>query len=88
MMPNATSSHVPVGRSVPSSSTSRKIRTMVVDDSAVIRGLITRMLEAEDDIVVVKSAQNGQAAVQQMARKFARLCEIWDTARAGAQDAA
>ena len=49
MMPNPTSAHVPAGTSAASSAAGRKVRTMVVDDSAVIRGLITRMLEAEDD---------------------------------------
>lgn len=41
---------------------------MVVDDSAVIRGLITRMLEGDDDINVVASVGNGQLAVNQLER--------------------
>lgn len=69
MIPNASSSHIPIGGASPRGGTGHKVRTMVVDDSAVIRGLITRMLEAEDDIVVVKTAQNGDVAVQQMARE-------------------
>lgn len=36
---------------------------MVVDDSAVIRGMITRILESDQFIKVVASAQNGQAAL-------------------------
>ena len=39
------------------------IRVMVVDDSAVVRGLVTRMLEEDKDITVVASVGNGQAAV-------------------------
>jgi len=41
---------------------------MVVDDSAVIRGLITRMLESDPDISVVASVGNGQLAVNQLER--------------------
>jgi len=44
------------------------IRVMVVDDSAVVRGLITRMLEAESDISVVSSVGNGKMAVDSLAR--------------------
>ncbi|MDX9862767.1 MAG: chemotaxis response regulator protein-glutamate methylesterase [Rhodospirillales bacterium] len=44
------------------------IRVMLVDDSAVVRGLITRMLEAETDIDVVASVGNGQLAVSGLAR--------------------
>lgn len=45
-----------------------QIRVMVVDDSAVIRGLITRMLEGDADINVVASVGNGQLAVNQLTR--------------------
>jgi len=44
------------------------IRVMLVDDSAVVRGLITRMIEAETDIDVVASVGNGQLAVSGLAR--------------------
>jgi len=40
------------------------IRVMVVDDSAVIRGLISAMLEKDPQIKVVASCANGLAAVQ------------------------
>jgi two-component system, chemotaxis family, protein-glutamate methylesterase/glutaminase len=43
-------------------------RVMIVDDSAVVRGLITRMLEAEKDIVVAASVGNGQIAVSTLVR--------------------
>ncbi|HEY9080907.1 chemotaxis response regulator protein-glutamate methylesterase [Magnetovibrio sp.] len=42
---------------------------MVVDDSAVIRGLITRMLEADPDVSVTASVGNGQLAVNQLTRQ-------------------
>ena len=35
-------------------------RVMVVDDSAVIRGLISRWIEAESDMVVAASIRTGQ----------------------------
>ncbi len=40
-----------------------KIKVMLVDDSAVIRGLIARTLEADKEIKVVSSVHNGQMAV-------------------------
>jgi two-component system chemotaxis response regulator CheB len=38
-------------------------RVMVVDDSVVVRGLITRALEADSEIEIVASVGNGQQAV-------------------------
>ncbi len=40
------------------------INVMIVDDSAVIRGLVARILEAEDDISVVASVGDGARAVK------------------------
>lgn len=40
-----------------------KIKVMLVDDSAVIRGLLARTLEADIGIQVVSSVHNGQMAV-------------------------
>lgn len=51
-----------------SSSNGSQLHVMVVDDSAVIRGLITRMLESDPDIAVVASVGNGQLAVNQLER--------------------
>ena len=45
------------------------LRVMVVDDSAVVRGLITRILTADPRIEVAASCSNGQMAVVQAARK-------------------
>ena len=44
------------------------IRVMIVDDSAVIRGVETRILEAEPDVKVVASVSNAQLALNQLAR--------------------
>jgi two-component system chemotaxis response regulator CheB len=41
---------------------------MVVDDSAVVRGFIVRMLESDSRIAVVATCSNGQIAVQQAAK--------------------
>lgn len=43
-------------------------RVMVVDDSAVVRGLETRMLEADPAIQVIASVSNGEAAVRALDR--------------------
>ena len=45
------------------------LRVMVVDDSAVVRGLITRILTSDPRIEVAASCSNGQMAVAQAARK-------------------
>ena len=50
------------------SSSDDVIQVMVVDDSAVVRGLISRMLNEESDITVAASVGNGKLAVSQLAR--------------------
>jgi len=45
-----------------------RIRVMVVDDSAVIRGVLSRTLESDPDITVVHSVGNGQLAVTAIQR--------------------
>ncbi len=50
------------------SSNGISLQVMVVDDSAVIRGLISRMLEGEPDIDVVASIGNGLLAVNYLER--------------------
>lgn len=42
------------------------IRVLVVDDSAVIRGLVSKSLEQETEIVVVGTAMNGERALSWM----------------------
>lgn len=44
----------------------RPYRVLVVDDSAVIRGLIARWLEAEPEISVIGTASNGSMALRQV----------------------
>jgi two-component system chemotaxis response regulator CheB len=43
-------------------------RLMVVDDSAVIRGLLTRSLEADPEVEVLASASNGEMALNALSR--------------------
>lgn len=45
------------------------IKVMVVDDSAVIRGLTIRALSAEPEIDVVASLSNGKLAVEKLSRE-------------------
>jgi two-component system chemotaxis response regulator CheB len=45
-----------------------KIRVMLVDDSAVVRGLVTRILEEDPGIQVVASVGNGQMAMSTLQR--------------------
>src|SRR5581483_675881 len=45
-----------------------KLRVMVVDDSAVIRGLISRWVNAEPDMEVAASLRTGLDAVNQLER--------------------
>jgi two-component system chemotaxis response regulator CheB len=43
-------------------------RVLIVDDSAVIRGLLARILEAEDDITVVTTVSDGRMAIKSLGR--------------------
>lgn len=45
------------------------VRVMVVDDSAIVRGLITRMLKEDQRIDVLASCSNGELAIGMAARK-------------------
>jgi two-component system, chemotaxis family, protein-glutamate methylesterase/glutaminase len=57
--------------SAPASAAVKKndpIRVMVVDDSAVIRGLISRWIDAEPDLSVAASLRTGRDAVNQLER--------------------
>ena len=47
----------------------RTINVMVVDDSAVVRGLISRRIEEEPDLHVVASAANGEMALVELRRR-------------------
>lgn len=52
----------------PETSRYEPLRVMVVDDSVVIRGLISRWIEAEPDMVVAASLRTGLDAVNQLER--------------------
>src|SRR6201998_4758799 len=54
--------------STPTSSRQEPLRVMVVDDSGVIRGLISRWISAEPDMVVAASLRTGLEAVNQLER--------------------
>jgi two-component system chemotaxis response regulator CheB len=56
------------GAPLSASPASEPIRVMVVDDSAVVRGLVTRMLEEDPHLTVVASVGNGQMALNAMDR--------------------
>lgn len=58
-----------MGLAMTVSATDERIRVMVVDDSVVVRGLISRTLEAMPDITVVATAGNGQHAADQIGRR-------------------
>jgi two-component system chemotaxis response regulator CheB len=45
-----------------------RIRVMLVDDSAVVRGFLVRILESDPTIEIVATCSNGQTAVIQIAR--------------------
>lgn len=54
--------------SVVSGSSANAVRVMVVDDSAVIRGLVKRWIEETDGLEVAGSCSNGKQAVDQVAK--------------------
>ena len=61
-----------MGLAVPSVSsaiaTADPIRVMVVDDSVVVRGLVSRWIEEEQGLMVAGSLRNGRDAVDQLER--------------------
>lgn len=58
----------PAPPNVPAPAVADPIRLMLVDDSAVVRGLVTRILESERDIEIVASVGNGQMALNTLER--------------------
>src|SRR3990170_4666142 len=54
--------------STPNATRQEPLRVMVVDDSVVIRGLISRWIAAEPDMVVAASLRTGLDAVNQVER--------------------
>ena len=57
----------------PPQKSDKPFRVLVVDDSAVIRGLIARWLDAEPDILVIGTASNGVMALRQVAENQPEL---------------
>src|SRR6202012_2275234 len=54
--------------STPTSTRQEPLRVMVVDDSVVIRGLISRWIDSEPDMTVAASLRTGLDAVNQIER--------------------
>ena len=50
---------------------SQAIRVMIVDDSAVVRGVVRRLLEAEPGVAVLAAASNGEMALKTLAQQAA-----------------
>ncbi len=59
---------VPGASSTSSTSGIEPYRVMVVDDSAVVRGLLSRILEEDPGIIVIASVGNGQMALNSLDR--------------------
>src|SRR6202161_2201274 len=57
-----------VSTAAPTSTRQEPLRVMVVDDSVVIRGLISRWIAAQPDMVVAASLRTGLDAVNQVER--------------------
>jgi two-component system chemotaxis response regulator CheB len=55
--------------SSPAAGNADQVRVMLVDDSAVVRGLVTRILEEDRGIAVVASVGNGQMALSALERQ-------------------
>jgi two-component system chemotaxis response regulator CheB len=61
----------------------QKIQVLVVDDSAVVRGLIARALETDSAINVAGTAMHGEAALGWMRRHpvdalfLMSKCRLW-----------
>lgn len=47
---------------------SQAIKVMIVDDSAVVRGVVRRLLEADGGLEVAATATNGEAALRELRR--------------------
>ncbi len=54
----------PISASVPTASNAQgQIHVMLVDDSSVIRGALSRIIEADPEIKIISSVANGEIAV-------------------------
>jgi two-component system chemotaxis response regulator CheB len=54
-------------RAIPSTVSGEPIRVLVVDDSSVIRGIVSRWIEASPDMVLAGAAVNGSDAIKRAA---------------------
>jgi two-component system, chemotaxis family, protein-glutamate methylesterase/glutaminase len=53
---------------IPATTTGARIRVLIVDDSAVVRGLLVRTLESDPEIEIADCVANGRAAVAAVSR--------------------
>ena len=60
--------HAPVPVPDPPELSAKPIKVMIVDDSAVVRGLVARWIEEEPGLEVVARHANGQLAVEDVER--------------------
>lgn len=67
-MKSAEAAPVPRASGVPGGRATSPYRLMVVDDSAIIRGLLTRSLETDPEVTVLASASNGEMALASLTR--------------------
>jgi two-component system chemotaxis response regulator CheB len=68
MLSQGAGMHAPVPSSGLATLPAKPIRVMIVDDSAVVRGLVSRWIEEEPGLEVVSRHANGQLAVDNVAR--------------------
>src|SRR4030066_2264374 len=68
MLSQGASMHAPVQAPDLPTLPAKPIRVMIVDDSAVVRGLVSRWIEEESGLEVVARHANGRLAVEDVAR--------------------
>lgn len=68
MLSQGAGMHAPVTSSGLAALPAKPIRVMIVDDSAVVRGLVSRWIEEEPGLEVVSRHANGKLAVDDLAR--------------------
>jgi two-component system chemotaxis response regulator CheB len=68
MLQKAASMYAPLQDSQTQALPAKQIRVMIVDDSAVVRGLVSRWIEEEPGLAVVARHANGKLAVEDVER--------------------
>jgi two-component system, chemotaxis family, protein-glutamate methylesterase/glutaminase len=68
MLSQGAGMHAPATSSGLATHSAKPIRVMIVDDSAVVRGLVSRWIDEEPGLEVVSHHANGKLAVDDVAR--------------------